>query len=101
MALFTLAVVFAYFFRKNIVERLVILASAIPIAILVNAFRVALTGFLAHRFGASAAEGMIHTTEGFATFGLAFALLLGEAWLLQMFWPNAWRPKPKRRRAVA
>jgi exosortase len=101
MALFTLAVVFAYFFRKNIVERLVILASAIPIAILVNAFRVALTGFLAHRFGSSAAEGMIHTTEGFATFGLAFTLLLGEAWLLQMFWPNSWRHKPKRRRAVA
>ncbi len=101
MALFTLAVVFAYFFRKNIVERLLILLSAIPIAILVNAFRVALTGFLAHRFGASAAEGMIHTTEGFATFGLAFALLLGEAWLLQMFWPDSWRHKPKRRRALA
>jgi len=99
MALGTLAVVFAYFFRKNIIERMIIVMSAIPIAILVNAFRVALTGYLAHKFGPGAAEGVIHTTEGFATFGLAFALLLAEAWLLRTFWPNAWRMS--RRRAVA
>ena len=100
MALSTLAVVFAYFFRKNIVDRVLIVVSAIPIAIFVNAFRVALTGFLAHRFGASAAEGMLHTTEGFATFGLAFGLLLGEAWLLRAFWPDSWRHRPKRRQAA-
>jgi exosortase len=91
MALGTLAVVFAYFFRRNAIERIVIVLSAIPIAILVNAFRVALTGFLTHRFGEKAAEGVIHMTEGFFTFGLAFALLLLEAWLLQMFWPRSWR----------
>lgn len=90
MALGTLAVVFAYFFRKNMLERAVIVLSAIPIAIFVNAFRVALTGFLAHRFGSSAAEGVIHQTEGFFTFGLAFAALLLEAWLLSMFWPKRW-----------
>ncbi|MGE4608466.1 MAG: exosortase/archaeosortase family protein [Myxococcota bacterium] len=100
MALGTLAVVFAYFFRKNIVDRVIIVVSAIPIAIFVNAFRVALTGFLAHRFGASAAEGMLHTTEGFTTFALAFGLLLGEAWLLQAFWPDSWRHRPKRRQAA-
>jgi exosortase/archaeosortase family protein len=65
--------------------------SAIPIAILVNAFRVALTGFLTAKIGERAAEGWIHQTEGFFTFGLAFALLLLEAWLLKMFWPRSWR----------
>ena len=93
MALGTLAVVFAYFFRKNLVERLVIVASAIPIAILVNAFRVALTGYLTHRFGNDAAKGAIHQLEGFFTFGLAFALLLFEAWLLALLWPKTWREK--------
>jgi len=93
MALGTLAVVFAYFFRRNAVERAVIVLSAIPIAILVNAFRVGLTGYLTHRFGEGAAEGVIHQTEGFFTFGLAFALLLLEAWLLQLFWPRAWRAR--------
>ncbi len=91
MALGTLGVVFAYFFRKNPIERIVIVASAIPIAILVNAFRVALTGFLAHRMGSAAAHGLIHETEGLFTFGLAFGLLLVEAWLLSMFWPRSWR----------
>ena len=84
MALGTLAVVFAYFFRKSWFERVLIVVSAVPIAILVNAFRVALTGYLAHRFGSAAAEGVIHQTEGFFTFGLAFALLLVEAWLLSV-----------------
>jgi exosortase len=93
MALGTLGVVFAYFFRKNIIERAVLVASTIPIAILVNAFRVALTGFLTHRFGNDAAEGAIHQLEGFFTFGLAFALLLFEAWLLALLWPKSWREK--------
>jgi exosortase/archaeosortase family protein len=86
MALGTLAVVFAYFFRKNPWERVIIVLSAIPIAILVNAFRVALTGYLTHRFGPAAADGVLHQTEGFFTFGLAFALLLLEAWLISMLW---------------
>jgi exosortase len=84
LALGTLGVVFAYFFRRNPVERVVIVLSTIPIAILVNAFRVCLTGFLTHKYGEAAAEGVIHQTEGFFTFGLAFALLLIEAWLLQL-----------------
>jgi len=100
MALGTLGVVFAYFFRKNMIERIVIVASALPIAILVNAFRVALTGYLTHRFGEVAAQGVIHQTEGFFTFGLAFGLLLVEAWLLKMFWPRSWR-RPRRGGAAA
>jgi exosortase/archaeosortase family protein len=70
------------------VERAIIVLSAIPIAIFVNSFRVALTGILTHRFGQQAAEGVIHMTEGFFTFALAFVLLLGEAWLLQRVWPE-------------
>ncbi|MCH8133272.1 MAG: exosortase [Myxococcales bacterium] len=93
MALGTVAVVFAYFFRKNFIERLIIIASALPIAIFVNAFRVALTGFLTHHYGKEAAEGAIHMTEGFVTFSLALALLLLEAWLLKLFWPDSWRKR--------
>ena len=45
MALGTLGVVFAYFFRRDYIERGLIVLSTIPVAIVVNAFRVALTGF--------------------------------------------------------
>jgi exosortase len=96
MALITLGVVFAYFFRKSFVERVIIVLSAIPIAILVNSFRVALTGILTHNFGQAAADGVIHTTEGLFTFAIAFVLLLGEAWLLRRFWPRGRRAAARR-----
>jgi exosortase len=79
MALLTLGVVFAYFFRRHTGERLLLVASTIPIAILVNAVRVALTGILTHRFGHDAASGFIHDFQGVITFAVAFVLLLGEA----------------------
>jgi exosortase/archaeosortase family protein len=98
MALVTLGVVFAYFFRKSWGERIIIVLSAIPIAIVVNALRVTLTGILTYRFGERAAEGAIHEFQGLITFSAAFMLLLAEAWLLSKLWPERWRPKPARRR---
>jgi len=83
-ALGTLGVVFAYFFRKSWLERIVLVASTIPIAVLVNASRVALTGVLTYKWGPDMAAGTIHQTEGFFTFGTAFALLMAEATLLSL-----------------
>jgi exosortase len=97
MALITLGVVFAYFFRKSWGERVVIVASAIPIAIVVNALRVTITGILTYHFGEQAAEGAVHEFQGLVTFGAAFLLLLGEAWLLARLWPDRWRQKSARR----
>ncbi len=95
MALVTLGVIFAYFFRKSWGERVIIVLSAIPIAILVNAFRVGLTGVLTHYFGKEAAGGWIHQTEGLFTFAIAFVLLLLEAWALEKLWPASWRPQKR------
>jgi len=96
MALITLAIVFAYFFRRSWVQRVVIVASAIPIAIVVNAGRVAATGILTYNFGQKAAEGVIHELQGMITFGGAFLLLLTEAWLLSRIWPDVpRRPAPR------
>jgi exosortase len=95
MALVTLGVVFAYFFRRSWVVRGILVLSAIPIAILVNAFRVGLTGVLTHYYGKEAAGGWIHQTEGFFTFGIAFVLLMVEARILGLVWPD------RRRRRVA
>jgi exosortase len=97
MALITLGVVFAYFFRRSWGERVIIVASAIPIAIVVNALRVALTGILTYRFGEKAAEGAVHEFQGMITFGAAFVLMLLLAWLLELLWPERWRPPARRR----
>jgi len=85
MALGTLGILFAYFFRRSWPERLLLVASTIPIAIIVNAFRVALTAVLTYIWGPQMADGAIHQTEGFFTFGMAFALLMLEATLVSLF----------------
>lgn len=85
MALITLGVVFAYFFNRGALwAKLLLVCTTIPIAIFVNAFRVALTGVLAHHFGDEAATGTIHDFQGVFTFGLAFAMLLGEGQLIEL-----------------
>jgi len=85
MALITLGVVFAHFFKPGVLwAQLLLVASTIPIAIFVNSFRVALTGFLAHHFGEDAAGGAIHEFQGIFTFGLAFFFLLGEGRLIDV-----------------
>ena len=85
MALITLGVVFAHFFKSDSLPiQLFLVASTIPIAIFVNAFRVALTGYLAHHFGEEAAGGPVHDFQGIMTFGMAFFMLLAEGRLIEV-----------------
>ena len=88
MALLTLGVVFAYFMQRGTLRRAIIVLSTIPIAIFVNAVRVALTGILAHAYGEEAATGVIHDFQGLITFFLAFLVLLVEARLLSLIAPS-------------
>jgi exosortase/archaeosortase family protein len=75
--------------------QILLVASTIPIAILVNAFRVALTGYLAHHFGEDFATGAIHDFQGVITFGLAFFLLLGEGRLIELVLSKLGRRTPQ------
>jgi len=85
MALVTLGVVFSYFFKPGVLwVQLLLIASTIPIAVAVNAFRVALTGFLAN-MNPELASGVIHDFQGIITFGIAFILLMGEGRLIDLF----------------
>lgn len=102
MTLVTLAVVLAYFthhsrdadgggnagspftFLKRFGSwRAVILVlSAVPIAILTNAARVSGTGILAHYYGTEVADSFFHGFSGWVVYIVAFVLLLGVSWLL-------------------
>jgi len=85
MALITLGVVFAHFFKPGLLwAQCLLVGTTIPIAIFVNSFRVALTGLLAHHFGEEFATGAIHDFQGIFTFGLAFFMLLGEGRLIDL-----------------
>ena len=105
MTLLTLAVVFAYFthtppeddgkprtrfgwLRSYWFWRAVILVgSAVPIAILTNAFRVSGTGVLAHYYGTEVADGFFHSFSGWAIYIVAFVLLFGIGIILDRFRP--------------
>jgi exosortase len=105
MTLVTLAVVFAYFshspgndppdsgkrfgwLRSYWFWRAVILVvSAVPIAIVTNAFRVSGTGVLAHYYGTAVADGFFHSFSGWAIYIVAFIMLFGIGMILDRFRP--------------
>lgn len=104
MTLVTLAVVFAYFTHpksdggagggsgRGALQRflksygfwraLILVLSAIPIAILTNALRVSGTGVLAHYYGTQVADGFFHSFSGWVVYIAAFLLLFAVGWLL-------------------
>jgi len=105
MTLVTLAVVFAYFSHSPsnnppssgkrfawlkdywFWRALIIVGSAVPIAILTNAFRVSGTGVLAHYYGTAVADGFFHSFSGWAIYIVAFILLFGIGMILDRFKP--------------
>lgn len=63
--------------------RILLLAAALPIAVLVNAVRVFLTGYAVYYIGPDAGVGLLHATEGWAMFLGAFAALVMTGWILR------------------
>jgi EpsI family protein len=96
MTMVALALVLAYFTRRkrpqqqeNVASRrfdflkdidfrrtVILMLSAVPVAIFTNAVRVTSTGVLTYYFGKSAAEGTWHEVSGWLVFVAAFVLLM-------------------------
>jgi exosortase D (VPLPA-CTERM-specific) len=68
----------AYIFRGSLWQKAIIFLSSVPITILMNSFRIAVTGLLVNRFGTSQAEGFLHYFEGWVIFVACIALLFLE-----------------------
>jgi exosortase len=104
ITLVTLAVVYAYFTRPKVAQTsvcdapekaqtkvyatfgfwrsVILIASAVPIAILTNAARVSGTGVLAHYYGTKVADGFFHSFSGWVIYLVAAALLFATGWAL-------------------
>lgn len=82
ITLLALATTYAYFTQRGAWRRIVLVLSAIPIAIFTNAGRVAGTGILAHFFGDEVARSFFHTFSGWLVFAAAFLLLFAEGLLV-------------------
>lgn len=87
MSLLALAVAYAVFSQKSHLMRVIMVLSAVPIAIATNMFRVIVTGVLAQYYGAAAAEGFFHEFAGLAVFALAMVLLFLLGALLRKVGP--------------
>jgi exosortase len=70
-----LSLVYAYFFDSKVWMRWVLLIGTVPIAIIANAGRVTLTGYLSET-DPQLARGAFHTLEGWVIFVIAFAMLV-------------------------
>ena len=82
MAFLALGVAMAYLHYRPIWQRLVLLASTIPIAVFCNIIRVTLTGFIYVLAHPRYAQGIYHTFLGLAMLPLAFGLYGLIAWFM-------------------
>jgi exosortase D (VPLPA-CTERM-specific) len=74
LPLLTLGVLFAYFGRKALWKRLLLVAATVPIAMLANVLRISGTGILAAHWSPEAAEGFFHSFSGWLLFMVCFLL---------------------------
>jgi exosortase len=65
-------------------SRAILVFVAIPVAMVLNAFRVFLTGFLVFYVDPRLAEGFMHYSEGWVIFVVAFAILGAGALVLDL-----------------
>jgi exosortase len=76
-ALLSLGVLLGGLVLKHPATRVAIVLLSIPVAVVINGFRVFITGFLVAFVDPALAEGFSHITEGWLLFLVAFAILGG------------------------
>jgi exosortase len=84
LSLTFLSLVFAFFFDRKVWMRWALLIGTVPIAILANSGRVAITGMLSE-VNPDLAHGFYHSLEGWIIFMIALAMLVGLHWIINFF----------------
>jgi exosortase len=82
MAFLALGVAMAYLHYRPVWQRIILLASTIPIAILCNIVRVTVTGFIYVLLHPKYTQGIYHDMLGLAMLPLAFGLYGFLAWFM-------------------
>ena len=81
-ALLALGVLVGGLWLRRPWARVVLAGAAVPVAIVLNGLRIFLTGFLVYFVSPGLGEGLLHYTQGWVIFVVAFATLSGLAWAL-------------------
>ncbi|MGI6657064.1 MAG: VPLPA-CTERM-specific exosortase XrtD [Desulfobulbus sp.] len=94
-SLVIMAVLLAYFFRDRLWKKVVLVCSVIPLTLIINALRIAITGVLYEYWGAAVAEGFFHELAGIFIFMVGLGTLLLEMRILRGFqFMRRWRREP-------
>lgn len=72
----------AWLMRAPLWMRGLVLLSAVPLTIVFNSARIAMTGILIQHGNVALAEGFMHLFEGWVVFLLALLVLFAEMWVL-------------------
>lgn len=80
-ALLSLGLLMGGLWLSHPVSRALLLALTIPVAMVINGFRVFLTGFLVYFVDPSVGEGFMHYTEGWILFLVALTILAALTWI--------------------
>jgi exosortase/archaeosortase family protein len=75
--------------------RVMIIFSALPIALTANIARVVLTGYIMHFVNPQYAAGTFHTLEGLLMMGFGLLLLQSACWILDRLCQGGNRPGPE------
>jgi exosortase D (VPLPA-CTERM-specific) len=86
--LLVMGILLAYFYRAALWKRLVLVISTVPLTIMTNSLRIALTGVIYKHWGAKAAEGFFHGFSGWLIFMFTLGILLAEIWVLRRIAPS-------------
>jgi exosortase len=81
-ALLALGLLMGGIWLRHPVSRGVLLALTIPVAMVLNGVRIFLTGFFVYFVDPALGEGVMHYTEGWALFVVAFLILGGVSSVL-------------------
>ncbi|MBK7550796.1 MAG: VPLPA-CTERM-specific exosortase XrtD [Syntrophaceae bacterium] len=81
--LLIMGILLAFFYRAALWKRITLVLSTIPLTIITNSLRIALTGIIYKHFGAAAAEGFFHGFSGWLIFMFTLVVLLAEIWVLR------------------
>ena len=83
ISLTALGSIFAYWMKADMLKKIVLFLSTIPIAIITNVCRIIFLSAVSEIWGPQNAVGFIHDFSGFMVFGIAFILLFAVGKLLE------------------
>jgi exosortase len=101
MIFFALATAVAFVMQRPLWEKLLVVASAAPIAVLVNIIRIAATGLVHEAAGQATAKTLFHDLAGWLMMPVALALLAAELWVLKRLWIETEDNWPGRSRSAS